>query len=260
VTMTSRTVLWRPDTDRGPTTEEGLRERKKRLMRGQLSSTATGMFLERGFDAVRVTEIAAACGVSEKTVFNYFPTKEALLLDRFDDTSTALIAALSDATVAPLDAALKVLDDELDGLSAWLAGQDDVAAAAATLQRFRELSTSTAGLRSYQHDMTEALTLAVAQLLAERAGLSADDPEPQIAAIALVGLWKVQGASLQRALADAQSARSADAQSARSADAQSARSADARSPGQVRELVSADVHRAAARIAPVVGAEALPTR
>ena len=50
---------------------EGLRERKKRLMREQLSDTATRMFLERGFDAVRVTEIAEACGVSEKTVFNY---------------------------------------------------------------------------------------------------------------------------------------------------------------------------------------------
>ena len=61
---------------------EGLRERKKRLMRQQLSDTATAMFLERGFDEVRVAEIAAACGVSEKTVFNYFPTKEALVLDR----------------------------------------------------------------------------------------------------------------------------------------------------------------------------------
>ena len=46
---------------------EGLRERKKRLMRQQLSDTATAMFLERGFDAVRVTEVAAACGVSLAT-------------------------------------------------------------------------------------------------------------------------------------------------------------------------------------------------
>ena len=63
---------------------EGLRERKKRLMRQHLSDTATRMFLERGFDAVRVSEIAEACGVSEKTVFNYFPAKESLILDRLD--------------------------------------------------------------------------------------------------------------------------------------------------------------------------------
>ena len=45
-------------------------------MRQQLSDTATDMFVQRGFDAVRVSEIAAACGVSEKTVSNYFRTKE----------------------------------------------------------------------------------------------------------------------------------------------------------------------------------------
>ena len=39
---------------------EGLRQRKKRLMRQQLSDTATAMFLERGFDAVRVAEVAEA--------------------------------------------------------------------------------------------------------------------------------------------------------------------------------------------------------
>jgi AcrR family transcriptional regulator len=44
------------------------------------------MFMERGFDAVRVAEVAEACGVSEKTVFNYFPTKESLILDRLDAT------------------------------------------------------------------------------------------------------------------------------------------------------------------------------
>jgi Bacterial regulatory proteins, tetR family len=39
-----------------------------------------------GFDAVRVADIAMACGVSEKTVFNYFPTKESLVLDRLEIT------------------------------------------------------------------------------------------------------------------------------------------------------------------------------
>ncbi len=44
-------------------------------MRQQLSDTATQMFMARGFDAVRVAEVAEACGVSEKTVFNYFPPR-----------------------------------------------------------------------------------------------------------------------------------------------------------------------------------------
>lgn len=50
---------------------EGLRERKKAETRQRLSDTATRMFLDRGFDGVKVTEIAAACQVSEKTVYNY---------------------------------------------------------------------------------------------------------------------------------------------------------------------------------------------
>ena len=63
--MNTRTVDWTaprtPGT--GAAQAEGLRERKKRLMRQQLSDTATQMFMERGFDAVRVAEIAEACGV-----------------------------------------------------------------------------------------------------------------------------------------------------------------------------------------------------
>ena len=81
---------------------EGLRERKKRLMRQQLSDTATQMFLERGFDAVRVTEIAEACGVSEKTVFNYFPTKESLILDRLESTVASLRTGLAEPAIPPV--------------------------------------------------------------------------------------------------------------------------------------------------------------
>src|ERR1700722_8742422 len=74
--------------------QQGLRERKKALMRQLISDTATVMFLERGFDEVRVSEIAAACDVSEKTIYNYFPTKESLLLDREEDSINALRQAL----------------------------------------------------------------------------------------------------------------------------------------------------------------------
>src|SRR6516225_3753533 len=80
---------------------EGLRERKKRLMRQQLSDTATAMFLERGFDAVRVAEVAGACGVSEKTVFNYFPVKEALVMDRLE-TMLAALRGLADPALTPV--------------------------------------------------------------------------------------------------------------------------------------------------------------
>src|SRR5580698_5703192 len=73
---------------------EGLRERKKRIMRQLISDTATAMFLDAGFDEVRVADVAAACGVSEKTVYNYFPTKESLIFDRFEDMEADVRHAL----------------------------------------------------------------------------------------------------------------------------------------------------------------------
>src|SRR5579862_582866 len=107
-----RTVDWavpRPEAEANQA--QGLRERKKRLMRQQLSDTATQMFMERGFDAVRVTEIAEACGVSEKTVFNYFPTKESLILDRLESTIASLKGGLAQPGVKPTQAALRILED-----------------------------------------------------------------------------------------------------------------------------------------------------
>jgi hypothetical protein len=58
--MNMRTVDWTAprNAETGVAAAEGLRERKKRLMRQQLSDTATAMFLERGLSAVRVAEIA----------------------------------------------------------------------------------------------------------------------------------------------------------------------------------------------------------
>ncbi|MEU3449495.1 TetR/AcrR family transcriptional regulator [Streptomyces thermolilacinus] len=64
---------------------EGLRERKKRRTRQHISDVATALFLERGFVAVTIAEIAEAAEVSVNTVYNYFPAKEDLFLDRAED-------------------------------------------------------------------------------------------------------------------------------------------------------------------------------
>ena len=190
---------WTPAQAQAPDLPgEGLRERKKRLMRQQLSDTATAMFLERGFDRVRVSEIAAACGVSEKTVFNYFPVKEALVMDRFEVTQAALCAALADPALTPVQAALAVLDRELAALTSWLAAQEDPSQGCEMYRRFGDLIRATPALRAYQADMTDQSASAAAAVLATRAGTTADDPEPQITARALLGLWHVQADSLRR--------------------------------------------------------------
>jgi AcrR family transcriptional regulator len=202
--MSMHAVDWsglHPRTE--PPTTEGLRERKKRLMRQRLSDTATVMFLERGFDAVRVAEIAEACDVSEKTVFNYFPTKESLILDLGESTLASLRTGLADPALTPVQATLRILAQELGGLTSWLAAQGDQAEARALVLRFGMLIRSTPSLRAYQHDMTGLLVAAAAEALAARAGLDAADPEAQIAASALLGLWPIQFQALGRHLAQA---------------------------------------------------------
>ena len=196
--MSTRTVDWTAPARAGRA--EGLRERKKRLMRQRLSDTATEMFMERGFDRVRVAEVAAACGVSEKTVFNYFPTKESLVLDRWDTTMASLRGGLTDPGITPVAAVLRILDTELNGLTGWLAAQDDPAAATAQVRRFGDLLRATPALQAHQRDIAAQLVAEAAVLLAKRAGMDPDDPEPRIAATALAGLWDIQFRALRRYL------------------------------------------------------------
>ncbi|HEX2316262.1 MAG TPA: TetR family transcriptional regulator [Thermomonospora sp.] len=63
----------------------GLRDLKRRRVHETISRTAIALFLERGFDAVPVAEVAAAAEVSKPTLFKYFATKEDLALHRITD-------------------------------------------------------------------------------------------------------------------------------------------------------------------------------
>jgi AcrR family transcriptional regulator len=210
--MSRRTVDWAGlhAPEPGDPDTASLRDRKKRLMRQELSDTATEMFLERGFDAVRVVDVAEACGVSEKTVYNYFPTKESLILDRWDTTMGSLRTGLADPAVSPVQAALGILADELASLISWLMAQADPVAACTLFQQFGVMIRTTSALRAHQYEVTEQLIAVTAEILAERTGTHPDDPEPQIAATALIGLWRVQSESLRKNLNGAHAPASID--------------------------------------------------
>ena len=60
----------------------GLRERKKARTRLHIADTAARLFAERGYENVAVTDVAREAEVAEQTVYNYFPTKEQLVIDR----------------------------------------------------------------------------------------------------------------------------------------------------------------------------------
>jgi len=64
--------------------------------RARIADAAIRLFLERRFDDVTVAEVARAAGVSTVTVFNHFPRKEDLFLDRADDATELLRTAVRD--------------------------------------------------------------------------------------------------------------------------------------------------------------------
>ena len=74
-------------------TEPDWRQRKKAATSDRIRACALRLFLEQGYDATTVEQIAAAAGVSHMTFFRYFPTKEDVALsDRYDPLIASAIA------------------------------------------------------------------------------------------------------------------------------------------------------------------------
>ncbi len=65
--------------------EVGLRERKKAQTRQHIADTAARLFAAHGFDQVSIIDVARAAEVSDQTVYNYFPAKHDLVLDRAEE-------------------------------------------------------------------------------------------------------------------------------------------------------------------------------
>jgi len=167
----------------------GLRERKRLALRARLSDTATAMFAEHGYDSVRVSDIAEACGVTPKTLYSYFPTKESLLFERGD----ALSAVLSEdhnedgLLAAVLDAIGREID-QLATTSPLATSGDDLVRG---IRGFVALVDATPALRAVVAQRADALTADAAAALSRRNGLPVTHPDNQVAAAALISLWRI---------------------------------------------------------------------
>src|SRR3954466_2830024 len=94
----------------------GLRERKKRATRQALHSAALRLVAERGFEDVTIEDIAAAADVSPRTFFNYFGSKEDVIVNPDADRVErlrVLLAAHTSADEQPLDVLESVLLENL---------------------------------------------------------------------------------------------------------------------------------------------------
>ncbi|GAA2156471.1 TetR family transcriptional regulator [Humibacillus xanthopallidus] len=89
----------------------GLRERKKRETRRALNLAALDLVEEKGFSAVTTEEIAARAGVSARTFFNYFPSKEAAVIGTTGEELESYAAQLEEVRdgESPIGALRRIL-------------------------------------------------------------------------------------------------------------------------------------------------------
>jgi AcrR family transcriptional regulator len=168
--------------------ELSLREKKKQETRQNISDIATAMFIEQGFDNVRVADVAEASGVSEKTVFNYFPTKESLVLDQVDPMVELLRERIGPgATDAPADAMTELVLESIERVIAQGLGDPEMKP---LIDGFMEMFDATPSLRAARDQASKLLVDTAAEVLADRFGREVDDAEIRVTAIALVGFWE----------------------------------------------------------------------
>ncbi|MEU4085602.1 TetR family transcriptional regulator [Streptomyces aureus] len=152
--------------------DTGLRERKRRRMYQSVSDIAIGLFLEKGFDAVSVAEVAAAAEISKPTLFRYFPSKEDLVLHRFADHETEAARVVGEGRVAGLSAIDALRAHFLDGLRREdpVTGLNDHPAVLA----FHQLLYGTPSLVARMYGYLERSEAALAEALAEPLGSGSD--------------------------------------------------------------------------------------
>ncbi len=92
----------------------GRRERKKAATRQKIADTALRLFLERGYDAVGIRDVAAEADVAVTTVFSHFASKEALVFEQDEDFEQRLTQAVTGR--APHEPLIPALRREIQAL------------------------------------------------------------------------------------------------------------------------------------------------
>jgi AcrR family transcriptional regulator len=164
----------------------GLRERKKQQTRELIAETARRLFTERGFERVSVGEIARGADVSEKTVFNYFATKEDLVYWRLESFEDELLSTVRDraAGESVVDAFGRFVRQPRGML-----GQYD-RAARERLAALTRMIVARPSLLAREHQILEGYTASLAGVIAEETEAEPDAVEPWVAANALMGVHR----------------------------------------------------------------------
>src|SRR5215831_4723406 len=164
--------------------QPGLRERKKQRTRALIADTALRLFLERGFEAVTITEIAQAADVDAKTIYNYFPSKPDLVFKRLEAFEQALLDAVRERQVGEsILAAFARFVLDMQGL---LAEEE----ASEHLRAINQMIVASPALLAHEEQVFASFTASLAVLIAEETGARADDVQPAVVAGALIGFHR----------------------------------------------------------------------
>ncbi len=143
-----------------------LRERRRRETQAEISAVALDLVEARGYAATTVEDIARAAGVSPRTFFRYFPSKEAAVLAPDDGVEASLVEHLERAGAGvPL---LERVEAAFAALVERLAQQpaDDVVPRVLRVRRLvladPALTAAALGLQAQQADRVAALVAAAA--------------------------------------------------------------------------------------------------
>ena len=167
--------------------EPGLRARKKAQTRELIAAAARRLFEKRGFDAVTVAEVAREAEVAEKTVFNYFPTKEDLFYSRLEQFEEELLAAIRERV--PGQSAVGAFRDFVLRQRGALQIEDD-ARATARIRSVTQVITESPALLAREQQVFARYTDSLAGLIAEETRAGADAAEPWVVANALMGVHR----------------------------------------------------------------------
>lgn len=90
---------------------DGLRERKRKETLHRIAETALKLFVANGYEATTLDAIAEAAGISRRTIFYYFKSKEEILLAYQSGVGEMIRAAVlqESSDQPPLDAVLNAL-------------------------------------------------------------------------------------------------------------------------------------------------------
>jgi AcrR family transcriptional regulator len=178
----------------------GLRERKKQRTRQAIRDAALHLFAQRGFDNVTVAQVAEAAEVAEKTVFNYFGTKEALFFDQDAPIEADLVTAIRQRTPG---------ESAVAAVRRYLAGHLEPPAAIPEHYHGLPVLAHSPALQAYLRELFARSEQTVAQVLAEETATDPDTVEPHVAAVALVGALRTLYERFLAAAASGQDAKDA---------------------------------------------------